>query len=793
MKTKLGIKNFRVFDENGIAIELNPITILTGCNSSGKSSVVKAIFLLNSFLSQIKKDIENKNIIQLKEYKLDFTTYPNNLLGGFDKVIHSGSSTQRVTIEYSVYSLMLSKDVTVRLVFAPDANDELNSAYLHSITMSTSDGVFFCSSKENDGLFTGKGNIHNYNIIKDDCLDFLQIDFLINYFKIINDKYLREGNRFMTNEMFTKQKKEVFSILDHQNKSRLKDVVNHVFANYTSYGQPKHGNIALKKVQEGNVYDVIDWSINHDSLFMIPVLDRFDNVPKEKVWSIVEEIIKCDEAASLSIASRKIIDDFVSSDAKNIREYFGMYEQQFLNNTIEIENDWRCYYASCPDITNVDLGISQEYLNQYFEGPAKLEIESLQEQDSIIRDLEIDTPQEQDSVIRDLEIDTPQEQDSIIRDLEIDTPQEQDSIVHDLEIDTPQDSETEQKITFDYAIDFPVQGEIDLSYEDWKKKTIVFDMVYEILMEWNKLAGYDTEDNKLFFQLCKDPDEVPYYDHTMVKLFRTFVSELLEELVTPEWSGQMEYVSSSRASVKRLYPLDEDNDFTRLLKRYFEGRRNLAQKIGKENAYSEANSFIDNWVDRFEIGKSVSIIDFDGLGAQIRLHKTDEDKEGRLLADEGYGITQLVSVLLQIQTSIITAKETNQTNPFSRIKAFDKLVDKPHKYMGNVIAIEEPEIHLHPKFQSLLADMFLEAYEKYNIHFIIETHSEYLIRKSQVLVAQMGFETNLLSDTNSPFKTYYVPANGNPYSLGYRKDGKFADSFGSGFYDEATNLTFEIM
>ena len=53
MKTRLNIKNFRVFDENGVTFELNPITIMTGSNSSGKSTLVKAIFLLNSFLAQV--------------------------------------------------------------------------------------------------------------------------------------------------------------------------------------------------------------------------------------------------------------------------------------------------------------------------------------------------------------------------------------------------------------------------------------------------------------------------------------------------------------------------------------------------------------------------------------------------------------------------------------------------------------------------------------------------------------------------------------------------------------------
>lgn len=38
-----------------------------------------------------------------------------------------------------------------------------------------------------------------------------------------------------------------------------------------------------------------------------------------------------------------------------------------------------------------------------------------------------------------------------------------------------------------------------------------------------------------------------------------------------------------------------------------------------------------------------------------------------------------------------------------------------------------------------------------------------------------------------------MPKDGKPYSLGYRKDGKFVEEFGSSFYDEATNLAFDIL
>ena len=114
-------------------------------------------------------------------------------------------------------------------------------------------------------------------------------------------------------------------------------------------------------------------------------------------------------------------------------------------------------------------------------------------------------------------------------------------------------------------------------------------------------------------------------------------------------------------------------------------------------------------------------------------------------------------------------------------------------FRPQTLIIEEPEIHLHPKYQSMLADMFLDAYKSYNIRFIIETHSEYLIRETQVLVSKMGYKTNVESDKNCPFRTYYVPMDGKPYSMGYRRDGKFAERFGNGFYNESANLTIKML
>ena len=107
--------------------------------------------------------------------------------------------------------------------------------------------------------------------------------------------------------------------------------------------------------------------------------------------------------------------------------------------------------------------------------------------------------------------------------------------------------------------------------------------------------------------------------------------------------------------------------------------------------------------------------------------------------------------------------------------------------------VEEPEIHLHPRYQSLLAEMFLDAYKRYHIHFIIETHSEYLIRRFQTLVAD-----KLLAPKDISI-SYLADEEGEAFGetkvkqIEIKEDGFLSDSFGSGFFDEGSKWSKELI
>lgn len=56
--------------------------------------------------------------------------------------------------------------------------------------------------------------------------------------------------------------------------------------------------------------------------------------------------------------------------------------------------------------------------------------------------------------------------------------------------------------------------------------------------------------------------------------------------------------------------------------------------------------------------------------------------------------------------------------------------------VGSTVMLEEPEIHLHPLAQSILAELFVSVSKERNVQFIVETHSEHLFRRMQTLIAK---------------------------------------------------------
>lgn len=59
---------------------------------------------------------------------------------------------------------------------------------------------------------------------------------------------------------------------------------------------------------------------------------------------------------------------------------------------------------------------------------------------------------------------------------------------------------------------------------------------------------------------------------------------------------------------------------------------------------------------------------------------------------------------------------------------------------GRAVAIEQPELHIHPRLQAEIADLFVEAIEQHKHRFLIETHSEHFILRLQRRIRETSGE-----------------------------------------------------
>lgn len=227
------------------------------------------------------------------------------------------------------------------------------------------------------------------------------------------------------------------------------------------------------------------------------------------------------------------------------------------------------------------------------------------------------------------------------------------------------------------------------------------------------------------------------------------------------------YLPSVRGLTSRVYNLSNQNHLISLIKIY---------DYNKDVPIF----FVNRWIKEFEIGTKLKVNVHQKYDiAQLAIQTEQNEKTiSRPLIDFGYGILQFVTILIQI------ACLAGQTK--------SKYGNDSH-YEQSLLIIEEPETNLHPKWQSRLAEMFTEASNEFNIQFIIETHSEYMIRNFQNLVADKSLEKDniiihYLRDKNNP--------NSKPQmsSINIEADGSIDyDQFDNGFFDEHTKLEQSLL
>lgn len=198
-------------------------------------------------------------------------------------------------------------------------------------------------------------------------------------------------------------------------------------------------------------------------------------------------------------------------------------------------------------------------------------------------------------------------------------------------------------------------------------------------------------------------------------------------------------------------------------------------EFASEQKTTHKHLFVTTWMKKFNIGNDYEIQSVGGEAFRVKITNFDGSKID--LADKGMGTIQLMVLLFRLAITLPT-KRHRRPSPLMQ-------ADRTPQ----IIIVEEPEQNIHPKLQSLLADLFYEM-STLGFRFIIETHSEYLIRNCQVLVGnEFKNKSEEQFNAENPFRVFYFQDQDVPYyDMEFTKVGGFKKKFGLGFFNEAGRL-----
>ena len=307
------------------------------------------------------------------------------------------------------------------------------------------------------------------------------------------------------------------------------------------------------------------------------------------------------------------------------------------------------------------------------------------------------------------------------------------------------------------------------------KKLIKEYFVNELKVNEEQVEIRETHLGKFIFNSYNLPKVVSYHDDVYYNFF-----EQLKNVFNNFLFDEINYIGANRGRKQQLL-YDKDNDETnKIYAQFFEEFQNR----GDQEAYKE---YLNEALSILGIKGKIVIDRSTGITTSVFVQFDDISKgnNGKVaLNNLGFGFSQIIPLLLKI----LVLRDGN-----SRMGDYT-LDDSACFGSAATLIIEEPEANLHPLLQSKLADFFILTLKYFpHIRLVVETHSEYLIRRLQILAAQKAIENNKIiihyfnSDENV---SSYEPK---VKKIEIDSSGQLTDTFGPGFFDEATNLKYELM
>lgn len=273
-----------------------------------------------------------------------------------------------------------------------------------------------------------------------------------------------------------------------------------------------------------------------------------------------------------------------------------------------------------------------------------------------------------------------------------------------------------------------------------------------------------TNSSTYFTTLNIVPQVLNFLEKTLKSYDDFFERSFIERL-------EFDYISGDRGSQERVF--------------YNSSTKEMAKELVEFSSRKFINKrFLQECFSKLGIDGELEIQRFENSVTSIYI----KQKNIRLaLSDLGFGYSQVIPIILKIH-NLFRDQEIDYDKKGGVLSRFISGV-----HINKRLIIEEPEANLHPNLQSKLADLLVYIAKKHNLHFIIETHSEYFIRKLQYLTAkqELNAEDSVIYYFNDD--KYVNKQEPKVKEIVINEDGGLSDSFGPGFFDEATRLQFDLL
>ena len=733
MNVEYGIKNFRVFDKDGARFALKPITMLTGANCAGKSSLVKSIMLLKQYLDKAMND----DMRYPGSHNISFTDQSINI-NGIDTVVNNKSDAYKdVVFTLGKNGATDNVKYSVEYTFSSVKGDYFNNGWLKSIR-------FSCEVNSVSEVFL-------YIIFEDYLPVIKTLDLSGNIQKAFKRDLDLKTYLFHHNS-YNQPDRTVNGMYDEEKRS-FEALINRIYDNPLNSTLPLYEHPRMRGGVKADIFDVqimpkeeqerLDSALSlynmeaigsvflqelfeKNNLFYLPALETIGNknAAELKAFLLSEELVKelfpidkqhkdstIDMSANDSVMAdaimdyteivNSIIDDFSSSKSDSFKKYFISLAEKQLAHMNNCEAPQRDFYK------NVFLKVVSALLSLPLDVSRSGNVRSRVFDDDNFFDIDINL--------------------SLFQ-----------KVYYVLSCLQRNDSKGSQVDISRDVLEQPLYKLSTSPFFIWDEKS------------WAFVNGRDYKDVP-----------IPTLYHNFVNYLNSIISELCR---IEEFQHISQY-DSFLCPVRRNYSVYDKTPLNTLLVEYI-GHREQSKAEGRKWKIG----FIDKWVKELGIGQSV-IFELNKEKTDIKIHIKDFTGNKVSSADLGHGVTQMLSILINIERHIF---ENGGCTSF------------PY-----TICIEEPEVSLHPSWQSALGRIFYDAAVNYGIHFILETHSEYLIRSTQAIVARTV--KNEIELKSIPFRVYYIENGGKAYDMEYQVSGRFKKPFGTGFFDEAGKSSLEII